>query len=95
MLKPLNNNLIVKPVAKEEVTKSGIVLPDTGKGERPERGEVIAIGTGKLLENGTRAAMSVKVGDQIVFKKYTPDEIKIDEETYLVVSEHDVLAIIE
>lgn len=94
-LKPLNDNVVVKPTKEDEVTKAGIVLPDTVDKERPEKGEVIAVGEGKLLENGQRAAMSVKVGDKIMFKKYSPDEIKIDDEEYLIVSQNDILAIIE
>lgn len=93
-LQPLADHIIVKPAKEEEVTKSGIVLPDTVKGEKPEQGEVLAVGPGKLLENGTRAPMAVKVGDVIVFKKYSPDEVKIDDEEYLVVSESDVIAVV-
>lgn len=94
-IKPLNDNVVVKPVTEKEVTKSGIVLPETVDKERPEKGEIIAIGEGKLLENGQRAQMSVKIGDKIMFKKYSPDEIKIDDEEYLIVSQNDILAIIE
>ena len=93
-LKPLGDHVIVKPLT-EEVTKSGIVLPDTVDKEKPEKGEVIAIGPGKVLENGSRSAMSVKVGDKVVFKKYSPDEIKIDGDEVLVLSESDLIAIIE
>ncbi len=94
-LKPLFNNVIIKPLAKEEITKSGIVLPDTVDKEKPEKGEVVAVGSGKILENGQAAKMSVKVGDKVVFKKYSPDEVKIDGEDYLVLSENDIVAIIE
>ncbi len=76
------------------MTKSGIVLPDTVNKEKPERGEVVAVGEGKLLDSGQRAAMSVKAGDKVMFKKYSPDEIKIDDEEYLVISERDIIAII-
>lgn len=93
-IKPLHANVIVKPKTKEEVTKSGIVLPDTIDKERPEQGEVVAIGEGKLLDDGKRAPMSVKVGDTVMFKKYSPDEIKIDGKEYLVLSENDILAIL-
>ncbi|HPA25447.1 MAG TPA: co-chaperone GroES [bacterium] len=92
MLKPLTDHLLVKPLQKES-SKSGLVLPDSEK-ERPERGEVVAVGEGRILDNGTRLAMSVKVGDKILFRKYTPDEIKEGEETFLILSESDVLAII-
>jgi len=93
-LQPLFNNVIVKPIKQEEVTKSGLVLPDTREKERPEKGEVIACGPGKTLDNGQVLPMSVKVGDQILFKKYSPDEIKINDEEYLVLSESDIVAII-
>ncbi|MDD3711365.1 MAG: co-chaperone GroES [Patescibacteria group bacterium] len=94
-LKPLNNQVIISTSSKEEVTKSGIVLPDTMDKEKPEQGEVVAIGPGKLLDNGSRAEMTVKVGDKVVFKKYSPDDIKVDGQEYLVINENDILAIIE
>lgn len=94
-LKPLSNHVIVRASAPEEVTKSGIVLPGTADKERPEKGEVIAVGPGKMLDNGQLAPMSVKVGDQVVFKKYSPDEVKIDGADYLILSESDIVAIIE
>ncbi len=94
-LKPINDRVVVKPTPEEQMTKGGILLPDTMDKERPEQGEVIAVGEGKLLDNGTRAPMSVKVGDTVMFKKYSPDEIKIDKEEYLVISENDILAILE
>lgn len=94
-LKPLNDKVIIKPIQEDEVTKAGIVLPETAEKERPEKGEVIAVGPGKLLENGSRAPMSVKVGDKVIFKKYSPDEIKIDKEEYLVIDESDIIGIIE
>jgi len=93
-LKPLFSNVIVKAAKKEEVTKSGIVLPDAGQ-EKPEQGEIIAVGSGKLLDNGGLAPMTVKVGDKVMFKKYSPDEVKIDGEEYLVLNESDIIAIIE
>ena len=94
-LRPLGDRVIVKPVAKEEMNKAGIILPDTIDKERPENGEVIAVGPGRLMENGSRAPMSLKVGDKIVFKKYSPDEVKIDDKEYLVIAESDVMAVIE
>ena len=94
MLKPLGDHIIVKASSKEEKTKSGIFLPDTSK-EKPEQGEIIAVGPGKILENGLRALMSVKVGDKVLFTKYSPNEINIDGNEYLVLTESDVLAIIE
>ncbi len=93
-IKPLNANVVLRPKTKEEMTKSGIVLPDTMDKERPEQGTVVAIGDGKLLDNGQRAPMSVKEGDVVMFKKYSPDEIKVDGEELLVISENDILAIL-
>jgi chaperonin GroES len=94
-LKPLSNNVIVKASNKEEMTKSGIFLPDTMNKEKPEQGEVIAVGPGKIDNNGNKIEMSVKVGQKVVFKKYSPDDIKIDNEEYLVINENDILAILE
>ena len=94
-LKPLHDHVIVKPITEDEVTKSGIVLPDTVDKEKPEKGEVVAVGPGKLIDNGQRAPMSVKVGDKVMFKKYSPDEIKVDGEEYLIIAESDILAVIE
>jgi chaperonin GroES len=94
-LKPLNDHVIVKAITENEVTKSGIIMPDTVDKEKPEKGEVVAIGNGKLLDNGQRAIMSVKIGDKVMFKKYSPDEIKVDGEEYLVINESDIIAILE
>jgi len=93
-LKPLHDNVIIKPISADEITKSGIVLPDTVDKERPEKGEVIAIGPGKQLDNGQRSAMEIQVGNKVMFKKYSPDEIKVDGEDCLVISESDIIAII-
>ena len=92
-MKPLHDNVIVKAIT-EEKTVSGIIIPETVEKGRPERGEVVAIGPGKLLENGQRSPVSVQVGDHVVFKKYGPDEVKVGSETFLVLSEHDILAIL-
>lgn len=94
-LKPIFDNIVVKKISMEEKTKSGIVLPETIDKEKPQQGEVIAVGTGKILDNGTRSQMEVKVGDKVLFRKYAPDEIKIDGEEYLVMTQTDVIAIIE
>lgn len=94
-LKPLGDHVIVTPVSGEEISKAGIILPDTVDKEKPERGQVVSVGPGKLLDNGQRAAVSVKEGDIVVFKKYSPDEIKIGKEEYLVISESDILAIVQ
>ena len=95
MLKPLNDHVIVKPLAESEASVAGIILPDTASKERPEKGEVIAVGPGKVLENGMRAQLSIKPGDKVMIKKYSPDEIKIDGQEYLVLAESEILAIIE
>lgn len=94
-LKPLHNNVVVKAFSQEETTKSGIVLPETMNQERPQRGEVVAVGEGKFLDNGSRSPMSVKIGDQVIFKKYAPDEVKIDGQEYLVLGENEIIAILE
>jgi len=94
-LKPLSDHLIVQAIEADKTTKSGIVLPDTVDKERPQEGKVVAVGPGRVLDNGQRLAMSVKVGDRILFKKYSPDEIKVNEDEYLVLSESEVLAVIE
>lgn len=94
-LRPLGDRVILAALAKEEVTKGGIILPSTVDKERPEQGKVIAVGPGKLRDDGVRVEMSVKVGDMVLFKKYAPDEIKMDDETYLVLSESDLMAIVE
>ncbi|HDQ22790.1 MAG TPA: co-chaperone GroES [Candidatus Uhrbacteria bacterium] len=92
--KPLNDHVLIKPINEDEVSKAGIILPDTVDKEKPEKGEVVAVGQGKLLENGQRAPISVKVGDQVIFKKYSPDELP-GEEDLMVIKEEDILAIIE
>jgi len=94
-LKPLGDHIIVKGLSKEETTKFGIILPETVDKEKPEQGEVIAVGPGKILDNGTRAAMEIKVGNKVIFKKYSPDDFKIDGEEVLVLSASDVIAILE
>jgi len=94
-LKPLGDHLIVKPIAEDKTTKSGIVLPDTVDKEHPEKGEIVAVGPGRVLDNGQRLTMSVKTGQKVLFKKYSPDEIKVDGEEYLVLSESEIIAILE
>ena len=93
-LKPLHDHVIVKPITEDEITKAGIVLPDTVDREKPEKGEVVAVGPGKMMDNGQRAEMSVAVGDKVMFKKYSPDEIKVDGEEYLIIAESDILAVL-
>jgi len=94
-VKPLSDRVLVRPLDSNEITKAGIIIPDTVEKEKPEKGEVMAVGQGKLLDNGTRAPMTVKVGDKVMFKKYSPDEIKVDGKDLLVLEESDILAIIE
>ncbi len=94
-LKPLSDNIVVKPLAKEEKTSSGIIIPETVGKEKPEQGEVIAIGAGKFDADGKRMPIDIKIGDKVIFKKYSPDEFKIDGENYLILSASDVMAIIE
>ena len=92
-LKPLGDRVVVKPVEKEEKTKSGILLPDTAK-EKPQEGIVQAVGTGRILDNGTKVPMELKVGDKVLYAKYAGNEFKLDEVEYLIVSEKDVLAVL-
>ncbi|MCR4443068.1 MAG: co-chaperone GroES [Peptococcaceae bacterium] len=92
-IRPLGDRVVVKPLAQEEKTKSGIVLPDTAK-EKPQQGEVIVVGSGKLLENGQKVPLEVKVGDKVIYSKYAGTEIKLDGEEVLILSERDIHAII-
>lgn len=94
-LKPVSDYLILINTGHETTTASGIIIPDSVDKERPEKGEVIAVGPGKILENGSRAVMEISVGQTVLFKKYSPDEIKIGSETFLVIRAEDVMAIVE
>lgn len=94
MLKPLSDHLILEPL-KEEKKKGGIILPDTVNKERSEKGKVIAVGPGKLDKDGRRVPLELKKGQIVLFKKYSPDEIKIDDKEYLIVREEDILAVID
>ncbi|GAV22737.1 co-chaperone GroES [Carboxydothermus pertinax] len=94
MFKPLHDRVLVKPLPSEEVTKSGIVIPDTAK-EKPQQGEVKAVGSGRILDNGERVPMEVKVGDRVFYSKYAGTEVKIDGEEYLILRESDILGILE
>ncbi|MBC7341512.1 MAG: co-chaperone GroES [Clostridia bacterium] len=93
-LKPLADRVIVKVSTSEEVTKGGIVLPDTAK-EKPQEGEVIAVGPGRVLDNGERLTPEVKVGDRVIFAKYSGTEVKVEGEEYLIIRDSDILAIRE
>lgn len=94
-LKPLSDHLFIEPIVEDKTTKSGIVIPDTAEKEKPVKGKVLAVGPGKFNEKGDRIPMSVKVGDNVLFKKYGPDEIEIDGKKLLVGNEDDILAIME
>lgn len=93
MIKPLGDRVVIQVSEGEQKTASGIALPDTAK-EKPQEGTVVAVGTGKLLDNGQRAALDVNEGDRIIFSKYAGTEIKFGGKDYLIVSERDILAII-
>jgi len=95
MFKPLSNHVFIEPIEGEQMTKSGIVLPDTAEKERPIKGKVVAVGPGKMNDKGERAVMSVKAGDTVLFKKYGPDEVEVDGKKYMVGDEEDILAILE
>ena len=93
-LKPLGDRVVIKPTPREEMTKSGIVLPDTAK-EKPQEGEIIAVGPGRTLDDGKREAMDVKEGDVVLYAKYAGTEFKIEGEDLLIVSQKDILAVVE
>jgi len=94
-IKPLGDHVVIKSLKEEEVTASGIILPDTVEKEKKAEGEVIAVGPGKLLENGTRAQIEVKVGDKVIFEKWGGEEVKFGKEEYKIISADKILAIIE
>ena len=93
-LRPLGDRVVIKPTAREEMTKSGIVLPDTAK-EKPQEGMILAIGPGAFDADGKRIAMDVKVGQKVLYGKYSGTEFKIDDEDLLIVSQKDILAVVE
>ncbi|WP_213975834.1 co-chaperone GroES [Tepidanaerobacter acetatoxydans] len=92
-IKPLGDRIVIKVLEEEERTKGGIVLPDTAK-EKPQKGEVVAVGSGEIID-GKKVPLEVKVGDKIIFSKYAGTEIKLDSEEYLILRQSDVLAILE
>lgn len=94
MLKPLGYRVVIELVESEEKTASGIVLPDTAK-EKPQEGKVVAVGSGRTLDNGERVAIDVAVGDRIIFSKYAGTEVKYDGKEYLILRESDILAVVE
>jgi chaperonin GroES len=93
-IKPLNDRIVIKPIGKEDENIGGIIIPDTAK-EKPQEGEVVAVGPGKLLENGERQPVSVAVGDKVLYGKYSGTEIKYNGEEYLIMREDDILARLE
>jgi chaperonin GroES len=93
-LKPLGDRVVVEHVEEKEMSAGGVFLPDTAK-EKPQEGMVRAVGSGRTLDNGTKVAMDVKVGDRIIYSKYSGSEVKIDGKEYLIISEKDVLAIVD
>jgi chaperonin GroES len=94
LIKPLGDRIIIELVESEEKTASGIVLPDTAK-EKPQEGKVVAVGTGRVLENGERVALEVEVGNRIIFSKYAGTEVKYQGTEYLILRENDILAVVE
>jgi chaperonin GroES len=92
-LRPLHDRILVKRIEEEEVRRGGIIIPDTAK-EKPQEGKVIAVGTGKVTEDGKKIPLDVKAGDRILFGKYSGSEVKIDDEEYLIMKEEDVLGIL-
>ena len=93
-LKPLGDRVVVKPLDRDEVTKSGIVLPDTAK-EKPQQGVVLAVGPGRVLDSGDRVALDVSVGDKIIFAKYSGTEFKLEDDDLLILNERDILAVLQ
>ena len=94
-IKPLSDHILIEPIGEEEKTKTGILLPETAERERPEQGKVIAVGPGRKTSSGKIIPLEVKVGDKILFTKYGPNEIKINDKEYLIAKEEDILAILE
>jgi len=90
-IKPLGDRVVIKPIPREEVSKGGIILPDTAK-EKPQEGEIIAVGPGRLTDDGQRVAMEVKVGDKVIYSKYAGTEFKLDDEEVVIMRESDILA---
>jgi chaperonin GroES len=94
-IKPISDHILIEPIKEEEKTKTGILLPDTAEKERPEQGKVIAVGPGKKDRKGNRFPLEVKQGNRVLFTKYGPSEIKVDNKDFLIAKEEDILAIIE
>jgi len=94
-IKPLSDHILIEPIKEEEKTKAGILLPDTAEKEKPEQGKVIAVGPGRKTSSGKILTLDVKPGDKVLFTKYGPTEIKVDNKEYLIARQEDILAIIE
>ena len=94
IIKPLSDHVLIEPLRQEEKTKSGILLPETAEKEKPEQGKIIAVGPGKKTEDGKIIPMEVKEGDVVLFTKYGPNEVTVNEKEYLIAREEDILAII-
>ncbi len=94
-IKPLSDHILIKPLKQEEKTKTGILLPDTVEKDKPEQGKVIAVGPGKKLASGKIVPLGIKPGQKVLFTKYGPTEIKVDDKEYLIAKEEDVLAVLE
>ena len=95
MLRPLEDHVVVEPVVQEEKTESGIYPPDTAHKDKPQTGKVVAVGTGRLLDNGTRIASEVKVGETVVFAKYPGSEVELDGKDYIILRDSDILAVVD
>lgn len=93
-VQPLGGRVLVQPMDEEEVTASGLIIPDTAEKEKPQQGKIMALGTGRVTDDGKKLEFIVKVGDIVLFKKYSPDEVEYEGETYLVIDETDLLAIL-
>ncbi|MBI2626558.1 MAG: co-chaperone GroES [Candidatus Nealsonbacteria bacterium] len=94
-IKPLSDHILIEPIKEEEKTKAGILLPETAEKEKPEQGKVISVGPGKKDKDGKYISMEVKEGDKVLFTKYGPSEIKVENKEYLIAKEEDILAILE
>ncbi|MDP2664001.1 MAG: co-chaperone GroES [bacterium] len=94
-IKPISDHILIEPIKEEEKTKTGILLPDTAEKERPEQGKIIAVGPGRKDKQGKIIPLEVKPGDRVLFTKYGPNEIKVEEKEYLIAKEEDILAILE
>ncbi len=94
-IQPLSDHILIEPIKQEEKTKTGILLPETAEKERPEQGKVLGVGPGRHTKDGSRIPMEVKPGDRVLFTKYGPTEIKIDEKEFLIAKEEDILAILD